>query len=356
MTSDVRKGMPETKVDKEAFRRRFYQAFYDPAFDTVKPELDRAMELAWNAYEEGRKAPRTCPAGPDFADPTYDMSVEWLAARDAIKAAEQAHRDSSRPARILIVNGSPRSEHTCPGEMSKTHRLIETARQEFVREPGTECEVLDLSRLTSEYGRQIHPCKACFSTAPTLCHWPCSCYPNHALGQVHDWMNDIYPKWVAAHGIMIITPVHWYQAPTTLKLMMDRLVCADGGNPDPTTTHGKNAQHAKELEAGWHYPRHLSDRVFSVVVHGDSAGAENLRRMLTDWLTDMELRPAGDAALVDRYIGYYRPYATSHADLDKEQAIFVEVQNAAITLREAVTRYRAGEKAPGSSLRDPRPK
>jgi multimeric flavodoxin WrbA len=169
-------------------------------------------------------------------------------------------------------------------------------------------------------------------------------------------MNDIYPKWVAAHGIMIVTPVHWYQAPTTLKLMMDRLVCADGGNPDPTTTHGKNAQHAKELEAGWHYPRHLSDRVFSVVVHGDSAGAENLRRMLTDWLTDMELRPAGDAALVDRYIGYYRPYATSHADLDKEQAIFVEVQNAAITLREAVTRYRAGEKAPGSSLRDPRPK
>ena len=49
-------------------------------------------------------------------------------------------------------------------------------------------EVLDLSRTTSEYGRNIHPCKACFSTAAALCHWPCSCYPNYSLGQSQDWM------------------------------------------------------------------------------------------------------------------------------------------------------------------------
>ena len=356
MAVDVRKGMPDARISKDVFRTRFLEAFCDPAFEALRPELERAMEVAWDAYEGSRKAPRARAAGPEFADRGYELSVEWLAAREAIKAAEKAHNDPALPARILIVNGSPRSDHTCPGEMSKTYRLVEAAQQAFAAEPGTECDVLDLSRLASEYGRQIHPCKACFSTAPTLCHWPCSCYPNHALGQVHDWMNEIYPKWVAAHGIMIITPVHWYQAPTTLKLMMDRLVCADGGNPDPTTTHGKNAQQAKELEPGWDYPRHLKDRVFSVIVHGDSAGAENLRRMLTDWLTDMELRPAGDVALLDRYIGYYRPYATSHADLDAEQAMFAEVRNAAATLREAVTRYRAGDRAPGSTLRDPRPK
>ena len=62
-------------------------------------------------------------------------------------------------------------------------------------------------------------------------------------------MNEIYPMWVAAHGIIIIAPVHWYQSPTVLKLMMDRMVCADGGNPDPTSTHGKDAARAKELEA-----------------------------------------------------------------------------------------------------------
>jgi hypothetical protein len=31
----------------------------------------------------------------------------------------------------------------------------------------------------------------------------------------------------------------WYHAPTGLKAMIDRLVCADGGNPDPSSTHGK---------------------------------------------------------------------------------------------------------------------
>jgi multimeric flavodoxin WrbA len=64
-----------------------------------------------------------------------------------------------------------------------------------------------------------------------------------------------------------------------LKLMIERLVCADGGNPDPTTTGGKNPAKAKALElAGWPYPRHLAGRAFAIVVHGDAAGAEALRR------------------------------------------------------------------------------
>ena len=85
-----------------------------------------------------------------------------------------------------------------------------------------------------------------------LCHWPCSCYPNHAMGQVNDCMSELYPRWVEAHGVMIVTPVYWYQAPSVLKLMMDRLVCADGGNPDPTSTHGKTPAEAKRLELqGW---------------------------------------------------------------------------------------------------------
>jgi hypothetical protein len=77
----------------------------------------------------------------EFADPNYNVSVEWLAARDAIKAAEVKHRDATLPARILLINGSPRSEHTCPGEMSKTYRLIEAARDALVAVPDTECEI-----------------------------------------------------------------------------------------------------------------------------------------------------------------------------------------------------------------------
>jgi multimeric flavodoxin WrbA len=246
---------------------------------------------------------------------------------------------------VLLVNASPRSEHTCPGEMSKSWRLAGIARDALAG-AGVEVEVLDLSRLTSEYGRRIHPCKACFSTAAPLCHWPCSCYPNHGLGQTGDWMNAIYPMWVAAHGIMIVTPVHWYQATSPLKLMIDRLVCADGGNPDPTLTQGKDAAKAKAIElAGWDYPRHLAGRLFSVVVHGDVEGAENVRRAIADWLRFMRLSPAGEPAELDRYIGYWEPYATSHAALDRDAAVRQEVGNAARTLAEALAARRAGRLA-----------
>jgi len=109
---------------------------------------------------------------------------------------------------------------------------------------------------------------------------------------------------------MIICPVHWYQAPAALKLMMDQMVCADGGNPDRSRNPRQGCRVCKAARGCWSYPRHLASRVFSVIVHGDSAGADNLRRMLTDWLTDMHLRPAGDIALLDRYVSYYRLYAT----------------------------------------------
>ena len=198
------------------------------------------------------------------------------------------------------------------------------------------------------YGKTIHPCKACVATSMALCHWPCSCYPNYSLGQTDVWMNEIYPLGVAAHGIMIITPVHWYQAPTTLKAIIDRLVCADGGNPDPSSTHGKVAKEAKALELkGWPYPRDLAGQFFGVAVHGDSIGAESLRRALTDWLTDMALVSAGRMAETDGDIGYMRPYATSHAALDEDTAFQEEVRNVA---REA--RFEQ----PGGGLHDPRPK
>jgi multimeric flavodoxin WrbA len=360
---EPRREMPDPRLSREDFRRRYLRPFVDPAFDRLRGQLAEIEEVAWQAYSAGRKAPRTRKAGPDFADPDYDMSIDWLEARAAIAAAQRRHDDPAAAARILIVNGSPRSEHTCPGETSKSWRLIEIAQraiESWARDEGHRCEIeiLDLSRLASEYGRQIHPCKGCFSTAAPLCHWPCSCYPNHALGQAHDWMNDIYPMWVAAHGVMIITPVHWYQSSSPLKLMTDRLVCADGGNPDPTRTHGKDARLAKQIELdGWDYPRHLEGRLFAVVAHGDVEGAENVRRAISDWLSSINLWPAGLKAEVDRYIGYWKPYATSHAELDCDQAVQGEVANAAITLIAAVNAARSGRLVEaGTELREPRQK
>lgn len=354
----IRKGMPSVQLSKTEFTERLRGRFYDPAFAEVSEEIERIIEKAWEGYDEYRKNPRTQSAGRGFADPDFQLPIEWLETRTAILNAEWRQKNRKTPSRILLINGSSRSDQSCPGEMSKTFRLLTMAKEVIAKARGFEVDLLDLSRLTSEYGRVIYPCKACVSTAMPLCNWPCSCYPNHAMGQVGDWMAEIYPRWAAAHGVMIVCPVNWYQAPSSLKLMIDRLVCADGGNPDPSSTGGKNPQRAKELELkGWDYPKHLAGRVFSVVVHGDAAGVENLRRILTDWLTDIGLIPAGQSALVGSYIGYYEPYATSHDDLDQEKDFHEEVRNAARSLVQAVRLLRRGDlKLPDASLTDPRQK
>jgi multimeric flavodoxin WrbA len=258
---------------------------------------------------------------------------------------------------VLVIAGASRNDGSCPGEMSKTFRLVEAA-EEVLRGSGVDVDRLDLSLLTSDYARKIHPCKACVSTAMPLCHWPCSCYPNHALGQVNDWMAEIYERFVAAHGVMVVTPVYWDQAPGGLKLMMDRLVCADGGNPDPTATSGKDPAKAKAVElAGWDYPKHLAGRIYGVAVHGDASGVEHLRHTLCEWLEWLGFIGAGDAAKLDRYIGYFKPYASSHEELDRDEAMFEEVRNVARAVSRAVALDREGRRPdPSEGLSSPRQK
>jgi hypothetical protein len=109
-----------------------------------------------------------------------------------------------------------------------------------------------------------------------------------------------------------------------------QIIPLPGGNPDPSSTHGKKPKEAKALELqGWPYPRDLAGRHFGVVTHGDSVGAETLRRSLVDWLTDLSLISAGGMAETDGYIGYMEPYATSHQALDKNKACQEEVLNVA---------------------------
>ena len=339
---DVRKGQAPDTLGRDEFRRRFAQSFGDPAFDGEREALGRLEAIAWDGYRSGRKAPVTQKAGQEFADPDYDLSVEWKANRDRLIELAARQKDPASPSRVLLVIGSQRNDGTCPGEISKTYRLCKLA-EEVVRDAGFEADVLDLSLLASDYGRRIHPCKACVSTAMPLCHWPCSCYPNHATNQVGDWMAEIYERWTAAHGIILVTPVYWYQVPGGLKQMIDRMVCADGGNPDPTTTAGKDPEKAKEIELrGWSYPKHLAGRAYGLVVHGDVAGIEGVRRSLSDWLDWMGLVDAGFAARLDRMIGYYEPYATSHQALDRDTDVQEEVRQVARAVVTAVTEIRAG--------------
>lgn len=343
-------------MDRAAFQARFEARFADPRFDGERTAIERLAEIAWRNHEDGRKAPRTRPAGPGFADPSYALSTEWSETRARLLAAQAGWARAPR-SRVLLVSGAARNDQTCPGENSKTMRLARLA-QAALEEGGAEADLLDLSLLSSDYDRHIHPCKGCVSTTMPLCHWPCSCYPNHALGQVNDWMAEIYERWVSAHGVIVLAPTYWYQSPSPLKQMIDRLVCADGGNPDPTSTHGKKVEEAKALEQrGWDYPQHLAGRVFGLVVHGDVAGVEAQRRNLADWLQWMGLLPAGFASQLDRYVGYYAPYGDSHAALDADPALQAEVRNVARAVARAADAARTGRLArPDAGLVSPRRK
>src|SRR5688500_13832424 len=177
----VRKGPGDVKLTREEFERRLRERFYDPSFDALEPQLTAIVDAAWRSYDEYHKSPRQRKAGSDFADPEYELPIEWLDTRDRILQAEREQADTSRIGRVLLVCGAARHDQTCPGEMSKTFRLASLAREE-IEAKDLQCDFLDLSLLTAQYGRHILPCKACVSTAMPLCHWPCSCYPNHAMG------------------------------------------------------------------------------------------------------------------------------------------------------------------------------
>ncbi|MEO6351566.1 MAG: flavodoxin family protein [Burkholderiaceae bacterium] len=355
--TEPRKGQAPAVLERDEFHLEFWRSFVDPTFDAVQPEIAKVEQVAWENYINGNKAPITAKAGPGFADPDYDLSVEWKATRDRLIAAEARQKDPATQSRVLLICGSARNDGSCPGEISKTFRMTKLAA-ETLQARDMEADLLDLSLLISAYDKHIYPCKGCVSTAMPLCHWPCSCYPNHGQRQTNDWMAEIYEKWVAAHAVIILTPVYWYQTPAVLKLMIDRLVCADGGNPDPTTTSGKNAKKAKDLELdGWPYPKHLAGRAFGLVVHGDVAGIEGVRRGLSDWLDWMGLIDAGALSRLDRFVGYYESYAESHEALDRDLALQQEVRNVASAVANAVAEIRACSLSkPDADLHPPRPK
>src|SRR6476620_8964537 len=106
----VRKGMPSVQLDKATFAERMRQRFYDPAFKPLEAEVAKIIDTAWDGYDDSRKSPRTRVAGPGYADPKYELSVEWIATRDAIRAAERRQKSPASRSRILLINGSPRSD------------------------------------------------------------------------------------------------------------------------------------------------------------------------------------------------------------------------------------------------------
>ena len=335
----------------------FASVSVDPAFDREREALARIEVIAWQAYEQSRKAPRTHKAGPGFADPDYDLSDEWRATHERLKAAQQRWSDAETRSRALLICGASRNDGSCPGEMSKTWRLAQIAREtiEARRHRGRPArpEPFDVGL------RAPHPSlqglrldgDAAVPLAVQLLPEPCA-RPDQRLDG-----RDLR-AWVSAHGVLLVTPVYWYQVGEPAQ--------ADDGppgvrrrrqpGPDHHTRQGAEKAKAIELD-GWPYPKHLAGRTYGVVVHGDVAGIEGVRRALCDWLDWMGLIDAGAEGAAGSYIGYYEPYATSHDTLDQDRGVQQEVRNAAQALAQAIGEVRLGTlHQPDRGLKPPRPK
>lgn len=180
-----------------------------------------------------------------------------------------------RPFRILIIAGSDRRQYNCPGVDSKSRALMLRIAENLPQE--WEIDYEDLGNL---YARaRIQSCNACVSTAMPLCVWPCNCYePGNKDEPDLMWDLDLYARLDLADAWAIIGPVNWYGPTSNLKLMFDRLVCANGGNPREELIEHKNPELAMKLE---HAPEweelsvnHLEGRTAGFFCYSDAGANE----------------------------------------------------------------------------------
>ncbi len=182
---------------------------------------------------------------------------------------------SERPFRVLIVSGSNRREYNCPGVDSKSRMLM--LRMAELMPSEWEIDYEDLGNVFAR--ARIQSCNACVSTSMALCVWPCNCY---AKGDKKEpdlmWDLDMYARLDLADAWAIIGPVNWYSPSSNLKLMFDRLVCMNGGNPREDLIEHKNPEKAMALEhsAEWKELRqnHLEGRSAGFFCYGDGGGDE----------------------------------------------------------------------------------
>jgi len=180
-----------------------------------------------------------------------------------------------RPLRVLIIAGSQRRLHSCPGLDSKARALM--LRMAAIMPAGWQVDTEDIG---NEHGKpKIQSCNACVSSSMALCVWPCNCYGPKSENQPDlMWDLDLYGRLARADAWAIIGPVNWYGPSSNIKLMFDRLVCMNGGNPRPDLIDKKNTLKAQALE---HSPlwkeiskNHLSGRTAAFFCYGDDGADE----------------------------------------------------------------------------------
>src|SRR3954468_21074745 len=181
-----------------------------------------------------------------------------------------------RPLRVLLISGSDRRQYNCPGVDSKSRMLMLRMAGRLPQD--LEIDYEDLGNVFAR--ARIQSCNACVSTSMALCCWPCNCYEPH---DKHEpdlmWDLDLYARLDLADCVAIIGPVNCYAPSSNLKLMFDRLVCANGGNPREELIDHKDPELAMQLEhdeARWKELalNHLEGRTCGFFIYGDDAQDE----------------------------------------------------------------------------------
>jgi hypothetical protein len=92
------------------------------------------------------------------------------------------------------------------------------------------------------------------------------------------WDQDLYGRLARADAWAFIGPVNWYGPSSNFKLMFDRLVCMNGGNPRPDLIDKKDTLKAQALERSplWQelHKNHLSGRTAAFFCYGDDGADE----------------------------------------------------------------------------------
>lgn len=112
-----------------------------------------------------------------------------------------------------------------------------------------------------------------------LCVWPCNCYEKDNKKEADlMWDLDLYSRLDYADAWAFIAPTNWYAPTSNLKLLFDRLVCANGGNPKEDLIDHKNPEMAMKLDKTETFKElsqnHLEGRTAAFFSYGDAGGDE----------------------------------------------------------------------------------
>ncbi|MFA6119198.1 MAG: flavodoxin family protein [Parachlamydiales bacterium] len=194
------------------------------------------------------------------------------------KATIKEAKLSSKPKtkiKVLGISGSARDEFDMAAENSNSEFLLIECLKEL-KKLGAETELIPLRKY------DIKPCKACYSTTNTHCHFFCSCYPK-GTPTGDDMSNILYQKVLDADILIFATPVNNFKISSYMALFIDRCISLDGSLPpaDPKAVKNKelNIKHTKFIELtadekvpGSGFLRRFIGKVAGIITTGHEEG------------------------------------------------------------------------------------